>query len=63
MDVSYAFILYLWYPVFWPCDKLITRPRSPTVCKLIMKLRNQLYAPMWEEEEIEREREREKVGT
>jgi hypothetical protein len=24
-----------------PCDELITRPRSPTVCKMIMKLKNQ----------------------
>jgi hypothetical protein len=31
----YAFILCLCFPVFrqWPCDVLITRPRSPIVCE------------------------------
>jgi hypothetical protein len=29
---------------------LITRPMNPTVCKVIMKLRNQQYAPKWEQE-------------
>jgi hypothetical protein len=37
MDVSYvySFILCLCCPVYRsrPCDELITRPRSPTVCK------------------------------
>jgi hypothetical protein len=33
-----------------PCDELITRSRSPAVCKMIKKLRNQPYAPKWEEE-------------
>jgi hypothetical protein len=32
-----------------PCDELITRPRSSTVCKMIKKLRNQPYAPKWEQ--------------
>jgi hypothetical protein len=37
----YEFILYL-CSVFRkrPCDELITRPRDPTVCKMIMKLKN-----------------------
>jgi hypothetical protein len=39
MDVwyVYVFILCLCFPVFKlrPCDKLITRPRSPTDCKII----------------------------
>jgi hypothetical protein len=43
MDVSYVyvFILCLCCPVFRlkPCDELITRQRSPTVCKMIMKLK------------------------
>jgi hypothetical protein len=43
MDVwcVYVFILCLCGPVFRqrPCDKLITRPRSPTVCKMIIKLK------------------------
>jgi hypothetical protein len=34
-----------------PCDELITRPRSPTVCKIFKKLRNQPYAPKWSKEE------------
>jgi hypothetical protein len=33
-----------------PCDELITRPRSPTVCKMIKKLGNQPYAPKWEQD-------------
>jgi hypothetical protein len=32
-----------------PCDELITRPRSPTVCKMIKKLINQPYAPKWKQ--------------
>jgi hypothetical protein len=28
-----------------PCDGLITRPRSPTVCKMIMKLKNHRPGP------------------
>jgi hypothetical protein len=34
---AYVFILCLCCPVFrWrPCDGLITRPRSPTVCNII----------------------------
>jgi hypothetical protein len=49
----YVFILCLYCPVFRQrsCDELITRPRSPTVCKMIMKLRNQPYAPKLEQEE------------
>jgi hypothetical protein len=43
MDVwcVYVFILCLRYPVLRlrPCVGLITRPRSPTVCKMIMKLK------------------------
>jgi hypothetical protein len=41
------FILCLCCPVFKykPCDELITRPRSPTVCKMIMKLKNQRTGP------------------
>jgi hypothetical protein len=33
----YVFIVCLCCPVFRqrPCDELITRPRSPTVCKMI----------------------------
>jgi hypothetical protein len=54
MDVwcVYAFILCLSCPVFRqrPCDELITRPKSPTVCKIIKKLRNKPYAPKWEQE-------------
>jgi hypothetical protein len=42
MDIwcVYVFILCLCCPVFRqrPCDELIIRPRSPTVCKMIMKL-------------------------
>jgi hypothetical protein len=36
-----VFILFLCCPVFRqkPCDELITRPRSPTVCKIIMNLK------------------------
>jgi hypothetical protein len=47
-------ILCLCCPVFRqrPCDQLITRPRSPTVCKMIKKLRNQPYAPKWEQRRI-----------
>jgi hypothetical protein len=53
MDVwyVYVFILCLCCPVFRLriCDKLITRPKSPTVCKMITKLKNQgprvLYSP------------------
>jgi hypothetical protein len=43
----YAFILCLCCPVFRqrPSDELITRPRGPTVCKMIKKNRNQPYAP------------------
>jgi hypothetical protein len=43
MDVwyVYVFILCLCCPVFRqePSDPLIPRPRSPTVCKMIMKLK------------------------
>jgi hypothetical protein len=49
MDVwfVYVFILCLCYPVFRQrlCDGLITRPRSPTVFKIIKKIINQPYAP------------------
>jgi hypothetical protein len=42
MDVLcvYGFILCLCCPVFMqrPCDELIARPRSPTICKMIMIL-------------------------
>jgi hypothetical protein len=31
--------------VLWLCDELITRPRSPTVCKMIMKLKTQRPGP------------------
>jgi hypothetical protein len=36
MDVLYVLILFLCCPLFRyrPCDELITRPRSPTVCKI-----------------------------
>jgi hypothetical protein len=42
-----VFILCLCCPVFRQrsCDELITRPRSPTVCKMIMKLKNQRSGP------------------
>jgi hypothetical protein len=40
--------------MYRPCDELMTRPRSPTVCKMIKKLRNQPYAPKWEQEEREK---------
>jgi hypothetical protein len=44
MDVwsVYVFILCLCCPVFRqrPCDELITRPRSHTVCNMIMKLKS-----------------------
>jgi hypothetical protein len=33
------------------CPELITRPRSPIVCNIIKKLRNQPYALKWEQEE------------
>jgi hypothetical protein len=41
LDVLYVFILCLCCPVFRqrPCDELITHPRSPAVCKMIMKLK------------------------
>jgi hypothetical protein len=59
MDVwcVYAFILCLCCPVFRQrlCDELITRPRSPTVCKMIMKLKNQPCAPKREREEKKKE--------
>jgi hypothetical protein len=49
MDVwyVYVFILCLCCPVFRqrPCDELITRPRSPTVCKIIMKLKIRAQDP------------------
>jgi hypothetical protein len=47
--------LCLCCPVFrWrPWDELLTRPRSPTVCKMIKKLRIQPYAPKWEQKEKE----------
>jgi hypothetical protein len=49
MDVWYVymFILCLCSPVFRYrlCDELITRPRRPTVCKMIMKLKNQRPGP------------------
>jgi hypothetical protein len=43
----YVFILCLCCPVFRkrPCDELITRPRSPAVCKMILKLKNQRPGP------------------
>jgi hypothetical protein len=27
-----------------PCDELITRPRSPTICEIIMKLKAEVNA-------------------
>jgi hypothetical protein len=47
MDVWYVFILCLGCPVFSqrPCDEPITRARSSTVCKMIMKLKNQRAGP------------------
>jgi hypothetical protein len=49
MDVwyVYVFILSLCCPVFRqrPCNELITRPRSATVCKMIIKLKNQRPGP------------------
>jgi hypothetical protein len=54
IDVWYVclFFLCLCCPVFrWrPCDEMITSPTSPTVCKIIKKLRNQPCAPKWEQE-------------
>jgi hypothetical protein len=43
----YVFILYFCCPVFRsrPCDELITRPKSPNFCKMIMKLKNQMLGP------------------
>jgi hypothetical protein len=43
----YAFIPCLCCSVFryMPCDELITRPWSPTVCRMIMKLKNQRSRP------------------
>jgi hypothetical protein len=43
----YVFILCLCCRVFGyrPCDELITRPRSPTVCKMTMKLKIKGQAP------------------
>jgi hypothetical protein len=45
MDVwcVYVFILCLYCPVFRQrsCDELITHPSNTTVCKMIMKLKNQ----------------------
>jgi hypothetical protein len=38
----YVFILCLCCP---SCDELITRPRSPTVCKRIMKLKSRGQGP------------------
>jgi hypothetical protein len=50
MDVWYVymFILCLCCPVFRqrPCDELITRPKGPTVCKMIMKLKSRGQGPM-----------------
>jgi hypothetical protein len=58
MDVwyVYVFILCLCCPVFrWrPCDELITRPRSPTACKIIIKLKNQRPGPKGAEESVEK---------
>jgi hypothetical protein len=49
MDVwcVYVFILCLCCPLFRsrPCDELITRSMSPTVCKVIMKLKKQRPGP------------------
>jgi hypothetical protein len=49
MDVWYVymFILCLCCPVFRyrPCDELITRPRSSTVYKMIMKLKIRGQSP------------------
>jgi hypothetical protein len=44
---AYMFILCLCCPVFRyrPCDELIPRPRSPTVCKIIMKLKSRGQGP------------------
>jgi hypothetical protein len=39
------------------------RPTSPTVCKMIKKLRNQPYAPKWEEYEKKRRPYTEKYCT
>jgi hypothetical protein len=43
----YVFILCLCFNVIRlrPCDELITRSRSPTICKMIMKLKNQRPGP------------------
>jgi hypothetical protein len=43
----YVFILCLCCPVFRqrPCDEQVTRPGSPTICKMIMKLKNQRPGP------------------
>jgi hypothetical protein len=30
-----------------PCDELVIRPKTPTVSKMIKKLRNQICAPQW----------------
>jgi hypothetical protein len=40
MDPWYALCVYSVFR-YRPCDGLTTRSRSPTVCKMIMKLRNQ----------------------
>jgi hypothetical protein len=49
MNVLYVhvFILCLCCPVFRqrPCDELITHPGSPTICKMIMKLKNRRPGP------------------
>jgi hypothetical protein len=41
----YVFILFVVLCLGRPCDELITRPRSPTVCKMIMKLKKQRPGP------------------
>jgi hypothetical protein len=44
MDVWYVCVCCLVFRQR-PCDELIIRPRSCTVCKMIMKLKNQRPGP------------------
>jgi hypothetical protein len=55
MNVShvYVFILCLGEP----CDEVITRPRSPNVCKMIMKLKDQGPGPKGTVEPVKNKKE------
>jgi hypothetical protein len=65
MDVwsVYVFCLCLCCPVFGkrPCDGLITRPRSPTVCEKWLRNWIRGQGPVWAGRAIEKEKEKDTV--